>query len=80
MQRLTPVQGIECAEDGGDLPTDEPFRLRAFLREPGSEVSMLGILHGKAVAHARASNLGKSIVHSERAWFPAEHLGEVRLA
>ena len=64
----------------GDLAPNEALRLRAFLREPGAEVAVLGVLHREAVAHARAFDLGEPVEDAQRPRLAAEQLGEVRLA
>src|SRR5689334_1370805 len=80
MQRLPAMQRIERLQNGGDLTAHEALVLRTLLREPRTEIAMLGVFHREAVPHAIALHGREPIEDLQRAPFASEQLGEVRLA
>jgi len=80
VQRLTTVQRIERSENRRELTSDEALALRALSRQPGTEVTVLGVLHHQAVTHSRSFNLGEAIEDAQRSWLSREQFGEVGFA
>jgi hypothetical protein len=80
MHGLAAMQGVERAEDGGDLATHKTLRLRSFSSEPAAQIPVLGVFHRETVSHSRAVDDGKTVQHPQSARLAADELREVRLA
>src|SRR5919109_4025174 len=74
------MQRMKRLEDAGDLTPDDALGNRALPRKPRGEISMLGVLHHKAVAGTLTIGDDEPVVDAKRARLSPEQLGKVRFA